>query len=564
MRTRTDQEDSAVNKWIVGALAGAALLVSSAASAQLVTPERLQELQVQKSQIYKGLTNLHAQAVGEGTAQPIVYTEVGGGDLPVSYYHYRIPRNRLEALAEAIPLLPDFSLAPISILKFSRPDYFISLTVFDSAGEISGLRAEWVTYVVKEGDPKPRVLLLEVQTPDPALNPLNVVSDPADVFEYTRTGDTVTTEIVSGSSSFSSSFVIPSHPGGRILSSGWNAASDILYWTNGVADRQNVNGLISNRLVKWLSGRRVNIQNQTRWAAFVEPRPRWVVLFEERIDAVIQPWVNITDPSVPLDPAFRSRLMSTKAGIFRFNERQRAIGIEAGTAEPVTDFFVFEQPPSVFLNFVIEPDQMEALAAAIPMPEGFALAPLRTVPNGPRQYLLSLNVYDTEGVASGLRAEWSVYVTKQGDPIPRYMILEAQSDAVSLDAVNGFTLPADVFVYEVENDVIRIDVQAPGVSFQATIPLPAEPSRRNTDPEWTEANNLIYWRNGVADKIYYSGLVYDTEMMQVPKETVSITDGTEWAPFIRLDEVLVFENPLNFVASPWNNLDQLEEEIGTP
>jgi len=553
-----------VYKWIFGALAGATLLVASAASAQLVTPERLAELQLQKSQIYRGLTNIHAEAVGNGTAQPGVYTEVGGGDLPVSYYHYRVPRNRLEALAAAIPLLPGFSLAPISILKYSRPDYFISLTVFDSAGERSDLRAEWATYVLKDGDPKPRVLLLEVQTPNPALNPLNVISDPADVFEYARTGNTVTTEIVSGSSSFSSSFVVPSNPGGRILSSGWNAASDILYWANGVADRQNVNGLISNRLVKWLSGRRVAIQNQTRWAAFVEPRPRWVVLFEERIDAVVQPWVNITDPSVPLDPAFRSRLMSTKAAIFRFNELQRANAIAAGTAEPVTDFLVFEQPPSIYLNFLIEPDQMQALSDAIPMPEGFALAPLRTVPMGPKQYLLSLNIYDTVGVASGLRAEWSVYVTKEGDPIPRYMVVEAQSNAVSLDSVNGFTLPADVFVYEVVNDVINVDVQAPGVSFQATIPLPEEPSRRATAPEWIEANNLIYWGNGVADKIYYTGLVYDEEMAQVPKETVSVTDGSAWAPYIRLDEVLVFENPLDFIASPWNNLDQLEEEIGTP
>jgi hypothetical protein len=553
-----------VYKWIVGALAGATLLVASAASAQLVTPERLAELQLQKSQIYKGLTNIHAEAVGRGTAQPAVYVEMGVSDLPVSYYHYRVPRNRLEALAEAIPLLPGFSLAPISILKFSRPDYFISLTVFDSAGERGGLRAEWATYVVKEGDPKPRVLLLEVQTPNPALNPLNVISEPADVFEYERMGNTVTTEIVSGSSSFSSSLVIPRQPGGRVLAPGWNAASDILYWTNGVADLQNVNGLVSNRLVKVLSGRRVSIQNQTRWAAFVERRPRWVVLFGERIDAVIQPWVNITDPSVPLDPDFRSRLMSTKAAIFRFNEMRRANAIAAGTAEPVTDFLVFEQPPSIYLNFLIKPDQREALSAAIPMPEGFELAPIRTVPKGPKEYILSLNVYDTVGVASGLRAEWSVYVTKQGDPAPRYMVLEAQSDAPSLDSVNGFTLPADVFVYEVVNDVINLDVQAPGVSFQATIPLPENPARRDTAPEWIEANNLIYWGNGVADKIYYTGLVYDEPMAQVPLETVSITDGTEWAPFLVLDEVLVFENRLDFIASPWNNLDQLEEEIGTP
>ena len=66
----------------------------------------------------------------------------------------------------------------------------------------------------------------------------------------------------------------------------------------------------------------------------------------------------------------------------------------------------------------------------------------------------------------------------------------------------------------------------------------------------------------MADKIYYSGLVYDTKMINVPKRTVTISDGTKWAPFIHLAEVLVFENPLEFIASPWNNLNQLQEEVG--
>ena len=229
-------------------------------------------------------------------------------------------------------------------------------------------------------------------------------------------------------------------------------------------------------------------------------------------------------------------------------------------AEPLTDFFVFQNPPSIYLNFEIVPDQREALAAAIPLPEGFDLGRVRPIRGGAKRHFLSLNIYETQGIASGLRAEWSVYVTREGDPMPRYMVIEAQSSTPSLDPVDLFTQPADVFEYALEDGVIRVDVQAEGTSFQATIPLGGRLRRRATTLDWTEANKFVYWRNGVADKIYFNGLVYDTQMLEVPKHTVSISDGTVWAPYLRLDQVLVFENPLEFIASPWNNLNQLEAE----
>jgi hypothetical protein len=493
-----------------------------------------------------------------------VYTEVGGGDVPVTYFHYRVPPDRVQALAAEISLPTGFSLAPVRILKYAPPHYYISLTLYEVSGERTGSRAEWATYVVKNGDPKPRVMMLETWTSEGSLDPVDLYSGPAELFEYGRDGDTVKTEIVSGSSSFSAALKVPHHRGWRFLDSGWNAASDIVYWRNGVADLQSVNGLISNRPVLLLYGPRVEVDNDTRWGAFAEGDPRWVVIFEERIDTAVQPWVNATDPSLPLDPDFREELIATKATVFSANEVVRAGAIANRKAEPMADFFVEPGPPSIYLNFEILPDQREALAAAIPLPEGFELAPVRPIRRGGKRYFLSLNIYETQGIASGLRAEWSVYVTRTGDPEPRYMVLEAQSDSFSLDPVNLFTQPADVFEYAVEDGVIRVDVQAPGTSFQATIPLPQRPRYRATTLEWAEANNLIYWGNGVADKIYYNGLTYDTQVRRVPNRTVTISDDTAWAEYLRLAQVLVYQNELEFIASPWNNLNQLEEEAAAP
>jgi hypothetical protein len=334
-----------------------------------------------------------------------------------------------------------------------------------------------------------------------------------------------------------------------------------VYWSNGVADLQSVNGLIANRRLKNIQRTKARIRNHTRWAHFVEHHPRWILLFDGQIDMAIWPWVNAADPALPLDPSFREQLLEVKADVFSANEFQRADDIAVKMAEPMTDFFVEPAPPSVYLNFEIVPGHRELLAESIPLPDGFELARVRPIIGGGRRYFLSLNIYQTQGIAAGFRAEWSVYVSKKGDRAPRYMIVEAQSDAISLDPVNGFTQPADVFEYTLEDGILSVDVQAAGTSFQATIPLPEDPQRRRTTLSWAEANNLIYWGNGVADKIYYNSLVYEPPVIRVPKESVTISDGTVWAEHLRLDQVLVYENELEFIASPWNNLNQLEEEL---
>lgn len=546
---------------IIAALAIACLwgILPGAASAQLLTPEGIEELQVLKAQIYPALTRMHARDVAAGVAQPTVYTEVGGGEAPVSYYHFSVPMDRLDALATAIPLPSGFALAPIRVVQDEELVHTITLTVYEVAGERRGLRAEWTTYVLAPGDAKPRVMMLETATSEGSLDPVDLFSDAAKTFEYALTDDTVDTEIVSGSSVFSASLQLPSPPmRSRIVDGSWGATSDIIYWRNGVADLQNVNGLVANREVMSVPPSHVSIDDRTPWAAFVESDPRWVLLFDERIDAVIQPWVNAADPAVSLEPAFRAQLLETKASVFSANELQRAEAIGNRMAEPTADFFVEPTPPSIFLNFEILSEQREALAAAIPLPEGFELAQVQPVRDTEPRYLLSLNIYETQGIAAGLRAEWSVYVTREGDPVPRYMILEAQSSSFSLDPVNEFTDPADVFEYVVDEGVVSVDVQAPGTSFQATFPLPETPQLLATTLSWAEANSIIYWRNGVADKIYFNGLIYDLPVAEVPTQSVSLSDGTVWAPYLRLHQVLVYQNQLEFIASPWNNLNRLE------
>jgi hypothetical protein len=535
------------------------------ASAQLITPETLEDRQVLKAGLYPSLTNTHAGKVAAGTAQPAIYTEVGGGDVPVSYYHFTVVPGQESALAAAIPLPAGFALSPVGVAEGETPVPTVTLTVYEVGGERTGLRAEWTTYVVAPGSADTRVMMMETATSDGSIDPVDLVTPPAATFTYTESSGVIDTQIVSGATTFSASLQVPaSPPPPPTLDRSWNATSDTLYWANGVADLQSVNGLVSNRTLTSIPSPNVSITDGSPWAAFVDTDPRWVLLFDERIDAVIQPWVNADDPSVPLDPTFRANLLATKASHFSAIEYQRGSDIAVRAAEPLAEFFVEASPPSIYMNYEIIPGQKEALEAAIPLPDGFELAPIQTIEGTPPRYFVSLNIYETVGIASGQRAEWSAYVTNIADPSPRYMILEAQSDSASLDPVDEFTVPADVFVYEVVGGVVTIDVQAPGTSFQSTFPLPASPTLLDTTLEWAEANNLIYWRNGVADKIYYNGLIYDTPVGDVPLGTVSYTDATKWAPYLQLHEVVFYENPLEFIASPWNNLNALSDAFAPP
>jgi hypothetical protein len=536
----------------------ALLYVGGNAHAQLISPAKVEFLQRFKELIYPGLTLSHAEEVAAGTSDPFVYVQVGSGDLPVSYYHFLVREDRLSAFTDAIALPPALALAPVSIVDGTPAQHYVTISIYEVGGERSGLRAEWATYVLAEGDERPRVLMLETATSEGSLNPVKLQADPAERFEYERRGDILNTEIVSETSAFSASIRLPRRPlRPRLLDRYWGAAGDVVYWRNGVADLQNVNGLLANRRVIWIPRSRVQVDDRSLWADFAESQPEWVLLYEHRIDVVARPWVNADDPELPLDPAFREELLETKATVFSALEMERAEAIGERMAEPMADFLLEGAPPAIFLNFEILPDQLEDFAASIPLPRGFSLARIEPFSGVGLRFFLSLNVYLAAGLAPGFRAEWSVYATKEGNPNPQFMIVEAQTSGLSIDPVDVITIPADVFEYESEAGVLSIDIRSTDTTLQATIPVPEELEQRELNLSWAECNNLVYWRNGVADKVYYNKSAYENVSL-VPTEGVEIADGTRFADYVRLDHIFIYEQPQVFVVSPWNNLNELQ------
>lgn len=519
----------------------------------------IQHLVDLKANLYEALTRTHAEGVAAGSEQPIVSVATGE-TLPTLWIHFRVREDRLDALAAAIPVPPGLTLARIRVARGEAPRHYLTVAWTEVGGDREGVLAEWLTYVTSADDPSPRTLVLEAHTSTASLDPVRIEAAPADVLAYALAGSVLRARVVANDSSFSVSFEVPASAKTRRVDRQWNTAADVRHWKNGVTDRVYCSGVLSNRTLAGIEPSSVAIDDHTAWATFVHPRPRSVLLLRERLDYAILPWTNVTDPALALDADVRERLVTTKAAAFSTLESRRAKEIGEGSAQPLAEFRVEPAPPSIFIVFAIEPGRRRALADAIPLPDGFELARMTTVPGTRRRHLLVLNVYEATGLAPGFRAEWSVFVTRGDDPTPSYMVVEAQSSGPSLDPVNLFTQPADRFTYTVADGVIALDIEADGHGFRARIPIPAEARRARPTFEWTEANNRIYWGNGVYDRIYYDGLQFDGAMKRIRRNEVTIDDGSRWAPYVEPIEVLVFENRLEFIASPWFNLDQLREE----
>ena len=80
-----------------------------------------------------------------------------------------------------------FSLTPIEPYEGLGSRYFLSLNVYLAGGLAPGLRAEWSTYVRKDGDSAIFFMIVEAETSGysiDSLNPFNPITLPADVFGY--------------------------------------------------------------------------------------------------------------------------------------------------------------------------------------------------------------------------------------------------------------------------------------------------------------------------------------------------------------------------------------------
>ncbi len=229
-----------------------------------------------------------------------------------------------------------------------------------------------------------------------------------------------------------------------------------------------------------------------------------------------------------------------------------------GRSKPLVPFKVEATPPSVYFNFELDPAQVSGLQSELDLP--FPLAPIRCVDGEDPFHCLTLNIYRVSGLVNGIRAEWSVYVKDAGGT-PRYMILEAQADAGSLDSVNLITKAAEVTHRETEASLDSVAVDETGGRFKASCRSRLSGPLVQIAPEWVEANDYIYWLSGICDRTFYDSGMARPKARLVDLENVTIEDTTRWGAMTTRTpkHVIVYENAIEFAMSPWWNVEDLED-----
>ena len=228
-----------------------------------------------------------------------------------------------------------------------------------------------------------------------------------------------------------------------------------------------------------------------------------------------------------------------------------------GRSAPLVLFNVESDPPSVYVNFCIRPDRMQLLSERLELPDGLTLAPIRCLDGEEPFHAITLNAYRVSGLVNGVRAEWSVFV-RDGNGPPRYLVGEAQSNVGSMDPVNIVTR-AGRMEHEFDGERLRTRITSEGggeFAFDARLPAVAERETLRPAPEWIEANDLIYWRNGLCDRTFYDASLANTPLWRVPGHDVAIRDTSGWAEYVEPEprHAVLLSKRVQLAMSPWWNV----------
>ena len=253
---------------------------------------------------------------------------------------------------------------------------------------------------------------------------------------------------------------------------------------------------------------------------------------------------------------------------FIMEAKDNVEGIASFTTKPWVNFFVKDSPPSVFVNYEIRPERVQALSDAV-LPAGFVMKELRILESDlePAYYLV-LNFYTMTGLTTGVRYEWSVFAEDPENGKPRFMVIQALGQELALDPVNLWTSSEPVdHIHDVENGQLISEALQPIEEgseilenyFTSIINWPPTdtPEVSSSTREFITTNDFLYWGVGVCDHGLYTGSSYNRNVTIIPPSQYQITDDTPWAEYVYSEpkSLYVYQNALDIIISTWWNLN---------
>lgn len=547
--------------------------VLAAACAPTGGPNDRATLEQVKRAVYGERADTEAGRIAAGVAQAVLEFTVEDSP-PSIFVNWTVPDAQASAFASAIALPAGFSLAKVRILESDpEPRYWLSLNVYRVSGITTGLRAEWSTYV-DDGSGIPRFMIVVARAADGSIDPIGPLAPPEPFSHSLGTNGVIATAmnktviqngtpVVTPNNLYNSTIALPD-PADRdyvVPAHEWVAANDFIYWLNGVNDRTFHNSSAHSASLISVDLADVALQNDSQWAPFLDPTPAHVLVYLGKIQFMIGPWWNVTEPDGRVNPTTRNELVELKKSMYSGLAQIQALSVRSGTAEPIVQSSAADSPPSVSWHWKVPIDKLADFTAAAGLPPGLSLAQTKLQDGDvDAAQWLTLNVRRESGLSTGLRAEWTTTVD-DGSGV-RTLIVESRADHPSLNplSVPNVTYPntpAYPVAHAIAGYAVSTMVGTGATSFASTfsVPAPGSATTVRASRQWVGAGDIRYWTNGIADRVFADSTVFDPKI-SIDPASVPVTNGGPWATFVgpSPDRVWVDQAGTDSVVNPWWNL----------
>ena len=517
----------------------------------------------------------YADAIGVDANRPWLTFNVAASPHSI-FVNYTFASETQRKAFERDVLPSGFSLAPIAIVAAEPPAYYLVVNVYSSSGGlVEGARAEWSVFVEDPVSGVPRFLVVEAVAASLAADPVNLLTAPENV-QHVLSGEVVTSAVERPQEGggealyFRSTFPQPA-PGAQTvqLSPGFAAANDYIFWGNGVADRGVYNGSVYARPVTLIDPVTFSVEDNSRWAPYLNETPRHVLSYQNALEIIISPWFNLSSDDLDLTESHRDALIEFSNNFYPMTAQGQALAAFNGTGDLTRPRVEATEVPSIYFHFLLLDPQglQDAVSSSTP----HKLVPIALTDGDAPQHYVTLQVYALEDDACGLSADWVTYVQSAatGVPatglpatgVPATLHLARHSSRVCVDADTLFRAPARIEL-DVQGSRHYLVVDTINSHFAASID-----SDLGADVlpgvDWVSATDDQCSVGGYCDRFFYDGDSLVAPLREVDTSAVDVnTMHTPLDDFIDSQPVSVMlrSRPRLLVTLPWTNVKPLSSD----
>lgn len=216
------------------------------------------------------------------------------------------------------------------------------------------------------------------------------------------------------------------------------------------------------------------------------------------------------------------------------------------------------QPYSTFINYKLEQEHVDILNDYVKeYSDDLSIVPIQLSKYNYPHYYLSVNIYNcTSPIMMSdnniIRCELNTYV-KTSDNQLGTLILDYASNSLSMDPINIFKKESKnmKFLNHKDKNILYVDSEKDDILLDLKYKLTND--NFYISEKLVEFTDLAFYKNGVADKVYY-----DSTLASATTKYGALLDGSIFRykdlEFYYPESVFYFDGDLNFIGSVWNNL----------